>query len=264
MPLVEGSSLRSRLVTGEPLPLAEAISILKDIARALAYAHAEGVVHRDIKPENVLLSGGTAVVTDFGIAKAMDAARTEDDGTLTRPGSSLGTPGYMAPEQVAGDRIDPRTDIYAWGVLAWELLAGRHPFADKVGAKAVMMAHLTTRPPPLEAFATAAPPELCALVMRCLEKDANQRPASANELLDVLSTAVTPAAHRDLPTRARANRWRLSVRLLALAGLGIGVPWLGVAAVVWQRVDCRVRRFGVRRRSSSIGGTLPTSTSPTA
>jgi serine/threonine protein kinase len=124
MPLVEGSSLRARVASGEPVPIIEAISILKDVARALAYAHQHNVVHRDIKPDNILLSGGTAVVSDFGIAKAMDVARAAASGehTLTSPGSSLGTPGYMAPEQVAGDNVDHRADIYAWGVVAWELL----------------------------------------------------------------------------------------------------------------------------------------------
>ena len=92
MPLVSGSSLRARLASGASIPLPEAISILKDVARALAYAHDAGVVHRDIKPDNILLSGGTAVVSDFGIAKAMDAARTESAQTMTQAGVSIGTP----------------------------------------------------------------------------------------------------------------------------------------------------------------------------
>ena len=135
MPFVRGESLRARLASGAPLPIAEAVSILRDVARALAYAHAEGVVHRDIKPDNILLSGGAAVVTDFGIAKAIDASRTLASGGatgITRAGMSLGTPAYMAPEQALGDpATDHRADIYSWGVVAWELLGGAHPFADK-------------------------------------------------------------------------------------------------------------------------------------
>src|ERR1041384_5970126 len=102
------------------LPVSEAVGILRDVARALSYAHAHGVVHRDIKPDNVLLSHGTAVVTDFGIAKAISASRTQADGmTLTQAGTSIGTPSYMAPEQVAGDPdIDHRADIYAFGCMA--------------------------------------------------------------------------------------------------------------------------------------------------
>ena len=131
MPFVKGESLRARIAGGAPVGLAESVSILRDVARALAYAHSEGIVHRDIKPENVLLSHGTAVVTDFGIAKALTASRTQDgaaSATLTQAGGSIGTPAYMAPEQAVGDAVDYRTDLYAWGVLAYELLSGAHPF----------------------------------------------------------------------------------------------------------------------------------------
>ena len=128
MPFVDGESLRARLERG-PLPVAESAAILRDMAKALAYAHARGIVHRDIKPENVLLSSGTAVVTDFGIAKALSVSATRapdrlESPALTRIGTALGTPAYMAPEQAAGDEVDARTDVYAWGVVAYELLAG--------------------------------------------------------------------------------------------------------------------------------------------
>lgn len=193
MPLVDGSSLRARIASGEAIPLNEAMSILKDVARALAYAHQHGVVHRDIKPDNVLLSGGTAVVSDFGIAKAMDAARAAiSDDTITSPGSSLGTPGYMAPEQVAGDRIDHRSDIYSWGVVAWELLANRHPFADRSSRQSMLAAHLTEPPPSIQEHARAVPRAVAALVMSCLDKDPDRRPQSALEVLAVLDSPATP------------------------------------------------------------------------
>jgi serine/threonine-protein kinase len=139
MPFVRGESLRARIESGAPISVADAVHILRDVAQALAYAHGEGIVHRDIKPENVLISDGAAVVTDFGIAKAIDISRTHDGDqqgggqiTLTAVGISLGTPAYMSPEQAAGDRnVDHRADIYAWGLIAWELLAGRHPFTGK-------------------------------------------------------------------------------------------------------------------------------------
>ena len=117
MPFVEGKSLRARLSEEGALPLSTVVSVMRDVARALAYSHQRSVVHRDIKPDNVLLSGGTAVVTDFGIAKAISAARTDQEsGTLTQLGTSLGTPAYMSPEQVAGDPlIDHRADIYSLG-----------------------------------------------------------------------------------------------------------------------------------------------------
>src|SRR5256714_1571778 len=113
MPFVRGESLRQRIKQG-PVPLEESLAILGDVARALAYAHRQGIVHRDIKPENILLSEGTAVVTDFGIAKAVQAARKEGSADITQPGDNVGTPMYMAPEQAASDpSTDQRADIYS-------------------------------------------------------------------------------------------------------------------------------------------------------
>src|SRR5215213_5372216 len=123
MPLVDGHSLRARLVKSGALPMTEAIGYLRDVAKALGYAHEHGVVHRDIKPDNVLITGGSAVVTDFGIAKAIAAARSGPAaGTITQIGSAMGTPAYMAPEQAAADPgTDHRADIYAFGVMAFEM-----------------------------------------------------------------------------------------------------------------------------------------------
>ena len=225
MPLVEGSSLRARVATGVPIPLPEAVSILKDVARALAYAHHAGVVHRDIKPDNVLISGGTAVVSDFGIAKAMDAARTSNVAggmTITSPGSSLGTPGYMAPEQVAGDNMDHRADIYAWGVLAWELLATRHPFSTRTTRQAMLAAHLTEPAPAILEHARSVPPALAALVMACLNKDPDRRPQSAGELLAVLDGVATPVA----VFRSPARPWRRMALAAALVAGVVLAVWL--------------------------------------
>src|SRR5829696_5406459 len=137
MPFVEGESLRARLANGGALSITEVVGIARDVAKALQYAHERGVVHRDIKPDNVLLSGGTAVVTDFGIAKALSASRKEaPDATLTQLGTSIGTPAYVSPEQAAGDpNIDHRADIYAFGVMAYEMLAGRPPFHGRSAQK---------------------------------------------------------------------------------------------------------------------------------
>lgn len=132
MPFVVGASLRERLQAG-PLSSREAQGILRDVAKALAYAHKQGIVHRDIKPENVLLTEGSAMVADFGVARAIRAASTVADGhTITQAGTQVGTPAYMAPEQAAGDPdVDFRADLYAFGVMAYELLAGQHPFAER-------------------------------------------------------------------------------------------------------------------------------------
>jgi serine/threonine-protein kinase len=235
MPFVRGESLRARMATGEPVPIADAIHILRDIARALAYAHGEGIVHRDIKPENVLISGGAAVVADFGIAKAIDLSRTQDGDprgdtsiTLTQAGSTLGTPAYMAPEQAAGDPdADHRADIYAWGLIAWELLAGRHPFAGKGSLQAMVVAQMTEKPAPLASARPDAPAALCDVVARALEKDPARRPASAGEILAALDQAVsTGSSAASVPKGSRNNSRRVG-GILAIAVIAI------VAAGVW-------------------------------
>jgi serine/threonine-protein kinase len=231
MPYVEGESLRARLAQG-PVPLREAVGILRDLARALAYAHGRGIVHRDIKPENVLLSSGTAMVTDFGIAKALSASRTlapdpTDRGTLTQFGTALGTPAYMAPEQVAADpEVDHRADLYAWGVVAYELLAGRHPFAGKTAPQQLLAAHLAEVPAPLATTGSvgrAVPPPLAATVARCLAKEPAARPASAAALLAELDEALGMA----IGTRSARG-----ARIGALAALVLLV--VAVAGVAWR------------------------------
>jgi tRNA A-37 threonylcarbamoyl transferase component Bud32/tetratricopeptide (TPR) repeat protein len=241
MPFVRGESLRARLQQGD-VPIAEGVGILRDVATALEYAHARGIVHRDIKPENVLLSGRTAVVTDFGIAKALRASRTEAPGgpadgvTLTQVGASLGTPAYMAPEQAAGDpATDQRADLYAWGVIAYEVLTGRHPFAGRTSPQQLIAAHMSEAPSPLETAtgrssrgsSDVVPPALAALVMRCLAKDPDERPASAAVVLELLDEA------RDAALRASgAPSGRTLVRAFAVyAGSFVGVALLARVAI---------------------------------
>jgi tRNA A-37 threonylcarbamoyl transferase component Bud32/pimeloyl-ACP methyl ester carboxylesterase len=197
MPFVRGESLRARIERGGPLALREGVAVLRDVAHALAFAHARGVIHRDIKPENVLLSGSTAVVADFGIAKALVAARGEmhsrpaerarDATELTQLGTAIGTPAYMAPEQAAADpAVDHRADLYAWGLLAYEAFAGRHPFARHTTPQALLVAQLTERPAPPDTLRPDLPAPIVDVVMRCLEKDPALRPRDATELLDAL------------------------------------------------------------------------------
>jgi len=233
MPYVRGASLRTRMNEAPPLGRRPAVAVLRDVARALQYAHAEGVIHRDIKPENVLLSGDQAVVTDFGIAKAISAARTsagpeentqtESGFTLTQAGVSVGTPAYMSPEQVAGDSVDHRTDIYAWGLVAYELLAGAHPFAGKTSAAQFMAAQLSQQPSPLQERAPDISPSLADLVMRCLEKNADQRPANAAQVLEVLDETTDSGTNRALTRPAKSKR------TYAMTAVGI-VLLLAIAA----------------------------------
>jgi len=192
MPYVEGESLRARLAAQGTPSRADAIGMLRDVARALAYAHEHGVVHRDIKPDNVLLAGDVAVVTDFGIAKAITAARTADgSGTLTGIGTALGTPAYMAPEQATGDpATDARADIYSFGCLAYELLAGEPPFGTRAMHQ-ILAAHLAEQPPELQSKCPDCPPALAALVMQCLRKDPAERPPSARDIVHALDAVIS-------------------------------------------------------------------------
>ena len=197
MPFVDGLSLRQRLDRNPGMPIVEALAILKDVARALAYAHDHGIVHRDIKPENILLADEAAVVTDFGIAKALHAARTDaPGGTLTQAGTSIGTPAYMAPEQISADpSVDHRADIYSFGCVAYEMLTGAAPFAHRTPQE-LYAAHITERPVSLKSRRPDCPDDVAAIVMHCLEKGAANRPQSSRELLRALDVGQSRAGQR--------------------------------------------------------------------
>ena len=204
MPLVEGESLRVRLVRAGALPVALAVSILRDVARALDFAHEKGVVHRDIKPDNILLAGDSAAVSDFGIAKAIAASRLGDDEALTQLGMALGTPHYMAPEQIAADpAIDHRADLYSLGCVAYEMLAGETPFAGRAPT-ALFKAHLLEQPARITSKRADVPDTLEVVISRCLAKDPATRPPSARDvlaLLDRTSAAVAESTTAAIPVR---------------------------------------------------------------
>jgi TolB-like protein/tetratricopeptide (TPR) repeat protein/tRNA A-37 threonylcarbamoyl transferase component Bud32 len=239
MPLVEGRSLRDAIQPGQLLPIPEVIRILQGVAAALACAHARGIVHRDIKPENVLLSGGVAMVTDFGIAKALSSAREEEsraaEGTmLTVVGMSLGTPPYMAPEQGAADpTTDHRADIYSFGIVAYELLTGETPFGGR-STQATIAAHLVEPPPPIESKRKGIPAGLIQLVNDCLAKNPADRPQTADAIVERLSGPLDTGARAGWPTlgggSARAMMWRASAVVLLLAiGGALALRWRGAA-----------------------------------
>jgi len=214
MPYEEGPSLRTRLDRDGALSVTQCVNVLRDVGRALAYAHEHGVVHRDVKPDNVLMSGGAAVVTDFGIAKAVHAAQSDaPTGTLTQPGAGIGTPAYMAPEQAVGDpATDHRADIYSFGCLAYELFAGHPPFHD-LPTHEIIAAHVGTKPVPLSSASAGVPESIAGLVARCLEKSPGARPQSAQELLTDLDAAQTG------PTELVRRRRRTPRPLLITAGI---------------------------------------------
>ena len=191
MPLIEGESLRAKLSREGELPIGEALSILREVADALAYAHRHGVVHRDIKPDNILLADGHALVTDFGVAKAVSESTGE--ASLTSMGVALGTPAYMSPEQAAANpHVDHRADIYALGVLAYEMLCGRTPFAES-SPQALLAAHVTQQPEPCTTHRSSVSPALNDVVMRCLVKLPADRWQSADELKQQFEAMTTPS-----------------------------------------------------------------------
>jgi tetratricopeptide (TPR) repeat protein len=217
MPYVEGESLRERLARDGSLPLEEALGIAREVADALAYAHARNVVHRDIKPGNVLLQAGHAVVADFGVARAISAAADE---RVTGTGLVVGTPVYMSPEQASGEPIDGRTDVYALGCMTYEMLAGQPPF---VGAtpQQVIARHLAESPPALRALRPGVPPPVVEAIEKALGKRPEERFADAGEFADALRTPGQwePAGR----PRRRVGRWALGAAVVVGAVAGVGL-----------------------------------------
>ena len=233
MPLVDGLSLRTRIAKSGPLPMTEAIGYLRDVSKALAYAHDHNVVHRDIKPDNVLITGGSAVVTDFGIAKAIAAARSGPrQETITNIGSAMGTPAYMAPEQAAADPgMNHRADIYAFGVMAYEMLAGAPPFHGR-SPQRLLAAQMTELPKPIVEHRPDTPELLAELIMRCLAKDPDARPQTAMDLVKVLETVTSGGNHPAMPQILLGGRPRLGRALALWAAASVAVIIVARAAII--------------------------------
>ena len=245
MPFVEGESLRERLKRDGQLPLDDAIRIAREVAGALSYAHARGVVHRDIKPENILLESGHAVVTDFGIARAVREAGTE---SLTGAGISLGTPAYMSPEQAAGEReVDGRTDLYSLGCVLYEMLGGQPPFTGP-STPSIIRQHLVAEPRPIATLRPTVPAPVWAALERALAKNPADRFGLVSQFADALGPAepaavstmpasTTPLSTPALPSTSppTANPRPHTERLLLMISVVLAVVLaLVVAFAVWQ------------------------------
>lgn len=191
MPLVEGESLRARLEREKQLPLDEALRIAREVADALSYAHSRGIIHRDIKPENILLESGHAVVSDFGIARAISAV---GDRSLTQTGISVGTPQYMSPEQAAGEKnLDGRADLYSLACMLYEMLAGQPPFSGATFERLIHQ-HLIESPPEIARFRPAVPAHVAAALARALAKTPADRFATTAAFAEALSQAIASDA----------------------------------------------------------------------
>ncbi len=220
MAMVEGESLADRLEREGALPVEEAARIFREIASALDLAHRRGVVHRDIKPHNVLLEreSGRALLTDFGIA------RTAEGSALTVSGMVVGTPAYMSPEQVTGDRVDHKTDLYALGAVAYQMLSGKPPFGGGT-AEAVLFRRVVEAPEAIEKVRPETPAPLAQLVNRCLAPDPATRPGSAADIVQALGGTTPASGTRSLqrPVLSRRRGWIAGglggLALAALAGV---------------------------------------------
>jgi len=262
MPYVEGESLRDRLVREPQLPLDEVLQIAREVADALAYAHSHDVVHRDIKPENIMMSGGHAIVTDFGIARAITAAGGDK---LTQTGLAIGTPAYMSPEQAAGTgHVDRRSDIYSLGCVVYETLAGQPPFTGPT-AQAIMARHSLDSVPRLKIVRETIPDALDNVLKRALAKVPADRYQTAQQFAEAMATAstgiVSPATEVVRPTRPGMLPRRWPVVTAATALLVGGVLWVifgrsGTASTTTVGLDPRriaVLYFADLSRDSSLG-----------
>ena len=219
MPYVAGESLRQRLDRERQLPLADAVQIAKDVADGLAHAHAHGVVHRDVKPENILLADGHAVIADFGVARALDAAGPK----LTETGFAVGTPQYMSPEQALAEPVDARSDTFALGCVLYEMLAGEPPFSG-ANSQALLARKLHHPPTPLPLIRDTVPPGLAQAVQRALARSPADRFTSTREFATALTSGAgvampKPAARPSAPIVRRRTVIAIAVVVAGLAGV---------------------------------------------
>src|SRR5213596_1428027 len=234
LPLVRGESLRAKLTREKQLRLEEALTITRQIASALDYAHRHGVIHRDIKPENILLHEGQALVADFGIALAVSAAGAT---RMTESGMSLGTPHYMSPEQAMGEReLTARSDVYALGAVLYEMLVGEPPFTGPT-AQAIVAKVVTETPRPLISQRHTVPPHIEAAVLMALEKLPADRFASTAAFADALAHPSIMAAHGARTAAVReSGAWDPHLwRRLTVATAVLAVAFGGLAAWGWLR-----------------------------
>ncbi len=229
---LEGASLRDVIAEGAPLPVEQAVAITRKIADGMAYCHANGIVHRDLKPENIILTGdGQPVIMDFGLALTKKAHRV----TYSNLSAAAGTPDYMAPEQIEGQRGDQRTDVYALGTMLFEMLAGRTPFTGD-SSLAVMAQRMQRPAPRLDRLRPEVPAGLAAVAARCLQHDPARRYASMAELIAALEApenadlAILDAAGG--PTRLQALLHTTAVKA-SLISVGI-IAVLVVLAMILQ------------------------------
>jgi serine/threonine-protein kinase len=222
-PQIEGRTLRARLSRGGRMALPDSLIIMRDVSAALTHAHLHGVLHGGLSPESIVISGGSALVSDIGIQEIFAGLRKQVARSAT-PSSDAADPlRYAAPEQASGSKSDTRSDVYAWGVIAYELLSGRHPFAGRNTPRQIMAAHSDEEPAML--MPPSAPSAVTRLVMRCLSKDPSKRPESAREVLAVMTKEMLvppPAA-----PAGSGQKMVIAIGVVLLVAIG-AMAWLGL------------------------------------
>jgi serine/threonine-protein kinase len=226
MPYVQGESLRDRLRHERQLPLDQALQIAREVADALSYAHTQGVIHRDVKPENILLQSGHALLADFGLARAISAAR---GAALTATGMTLGTPTYMSPEQASGSTsLDGRSDLYSLGCVLFEMLAGQPPFTGPT-AESLMHQHLSVSPPSVMNLRPAVPEWIASAVQRSMAKNPADRFSAVAPFAEALAGRGSETLVATTPMRSAAallRERRLAVPALVVAAVVVVGAWL--------------------------------------
>lgn len=224
-PAVDARTLRARLSRGGRMALGDCLTVLRDVSAALTHAHLHGVVHGGLSPDSILISGGSALVSDLGVPEVFTGLRRQSTQAVG------GTPGaadplrYASPEEASGRRSDARSDVYAWGVVGYELLSGHHPFVGRNTPRQMMAAHIDEEPAQITSGPAASKSAITRLVMRCLSKDPSKRPESAREVLAVLTKEMLVPP----PAPAAGAGQKLIMTLLALSVVLIGIiAWFGM------------------------------------
>ena len=224
-PAIEGRSLRMRLSRGGRMEVEDSLTVLRDMSAALTHAHLHGVIHGGLTPDSVILSGGSALIADLGIPEVFAGLRRAGSSSQATHPAAVEPLRYSSPEQAATNKADARSDVYSWGVIAYELLGGRHPFAGRSTPRQMMAAHADEEPMQLQTGPSNVPAGVSRLVMRCLSKDPAKRPESARELLAIMTKELLVPPPK--PKAGTGQKAVTALLLLALVLIGV-MAWLGI------------------------------------